>query len=123
MTGVLLAHDGQGACGGHVRDLAHIRGLALEVNRNARLSELHQGTHTHACGNDRVDAVLGKQGDGSHAAAFFVRRVVDDLRRGNRAVFDRHHGKAVAVAKMTRAIALEPARAHGWNSDLQREAP
>ena len=118
MARVLSAHYRQLSGGGHMRHVTHAGRLVLKVHGDARIDKAHHGAHAHTCRHNGIHAVLRQKRHRTHAATFLMRRVLDDAHLAQLAVLNVNDGKAIAMTKMPRALAVEPARAHGWNSNL-----
>ena len=76
------------------------------------------GAHAHAHGDDGVDARVGEDAHGSHAASLLMRGIGDGAVERDGAVLDVQDREAIGVAEVGRALGVQAAFADGGNCEL-----
>ena len=118
MAGVLRPHGLELAGGNALGGGAHSGGFGVVKDGDARRGKALHGAHAHTDGHDGVDAGVGEDTYGPHAAALLVRGIGDGTLDGDLTVLDVQDREAVGVAEVGGALGLEAAFANGGNCEF-----
>ena len=100
MTGVLRPHGLELAGGDALSGGAHGGGFGVVQDGDAGGGEALHGAHAHAHGDDGVDARVGEDAHGSHAASLLMRGIGDGAVERDGAVLDVQDREAIGVAEV-----------------------